>query len=102
MTTLELGVVPELGKMPEKMKAVVIRLNSPGGAVAPSQEIYEKVKAFKKPIVASMLVSVNGATLKRSKLNGFDYSASKNQIAIYGSATPKVGTNVVISYQKWK
>ena len=36
------------------VKAVVLRLNSPGGSVAPSQEIYEAVKDFKKPVVASM------------------------------------------------
>jgi len=36
------------------IKAVVLRLNSPGGAVAPSQEIYEAVKAFPKPLVVSM------------------------------------------------
>jgi len=44
------------------IKAVVLRLNSPGGAVAPSQEIYEKVKAFKKPLVASMgSIAASGA-----------------------------------------
>lgn len=44
------------------VKAVVLRLNSPGGAVAPSQEIYEAVKAFKKPVVVSMgSVAASGA-----------------------------------------
>jgi protease-4 len=46
------------------VKAVVIRLNSPGGAVGPSQEIYEAVKklAEKKPVVASMgAVAASGA-----------------------------------------
>src|SRR5690242_4379577 len=38
----------------DQIKAVVLRLNSPGGAVAPSQEIYEAVKSFKKPLVVSM------------------------------------------------
>ena len=28
------------------VKAIVLRVNSPGGAVAPSQEIYEKVKTI--------------------------------------------------------
>jgi protease IV len=37
-----------------RVKAVVLRLNSPGGSVAPSQEIYEAVRAMKKPVVASM------------------------------------------------
>ncbi len=37
-----------------RIKAVVLRLNSPGGAVAPSQEIYEAVREYKKPLVVSM------------------------------------------------
>ena len=36
------------------IKAVVLRLDTPGGAVAPSQEIYEAVKKYPKPIVGSM------------------------------------------------
>ncbi len=46
----------------DDIKAVVLRLNSPGGAVAPSQEIYQAVKAYKKPIIASMSsVAASGA-----------------------------------------
>jgi protease-4 len=38
------------------IKAVVLRVDSPGGVVAPSQEIYEEVKKFaaKKKIIVSM------------------------------------------------
>lgn len=38
------------------VKAIVLRVDSPGGAVAPSQEIYEEVRkaANKKPVVVSM------------------------------------------------
>lgn len=38
------------------IKAVIIRINSPGGSVAPSQEIYEGVQrlAKKKPVYVSM------------------------------------------------
>jgi len=36
------------------VKAVVLRINSPGGAVAPSQELYQRILAFKKPLVVSM------------------------------------------------
>ncbi|RME37338.1 MAG: signal peptide peptidase SppA [Deltaproteobacteria bacterium] len=38
------------------VKAVVLRINSPGGAVGPAQEIYEEVKklARVKPVVVSM------------------------------------------------
>jgi len=46
----------------KEVKAVVLRLNSPGGAVAPSQEIYEAVKKFPKPLVVSMgSVAASGA-----------------------------------------
>ncbi len=48
----------------QEVKAVVIRLNSPGGAVAPSQEIYEAIRSLakKKPVFASMSsVAASGA-----------------------------------------
>jgi protease-4 len=46
----------------KEIKAVVLHLNSPGGVVAPSQEIYEAVKKFPKPLVVSMdSVAASGA-----------------------------------------
>jgi protease-4 len=46
----------------DEIKSIVLRLNSPGGAVAPSQEIYQAVKDFKKPVVVSMSsVAASGA-----------------------------------------
>jgi len=47
----------------DSIKAVVLRVDSPGGAVAPTQEIYMELKRFvqKKPVVASMAtVSASG------------------------------------------
>ena len=40
----------------DSVKAIVIRINSPGGGVGPSQEIHEEVRKLKgkKPVVASM------------------------------------------------
>lgn len=42
----------------DSVKAMVVRINSPGGAVAPSQEIFEEIRKLRaesgKPIVASM------------------------------------------------
>lgn len=65
------GVIMDSKKIVKKLqrfeedgaiKAVVLRLNSPGGAVAPSQEIYQAVKNYKKPILASMgSVAASGA-----------------------------------------
>jgi protease-4 len=46
----------------DEVKAVVVRLNSPGGSVGPSQEIYQAVRKLKKPVVASMgSVAASGA-----------------------------------------
>lgn len=36
------------------IKALVIRLNTPGGSVAPVQEIHSELKKLEKPVVASM------------------------------------------------
>ena len=36
------------------VKAIVLRINSPGGSVAPVQEIHTELKKIEKPIVASM------------------------------------------------
>ncbi len=49
-------VTETLNKFKEdpNIKSLVIRINSPGGAVAPCQEIYKAVKAFNKPVVVSM------------------------------------------------
>jgi protease IV len=40
----------------DSIKAIVVRIDSPGGAVGPSQEIYEAVRKLhdKKPVVVSM------------------------------------------------
>ncbi len=40
----------------KRIKAVVLRIDSPGGVVGPTQEIYEEVKKFvlKKPLIVSM------------------------------------------------
>jgi protease IV len=36
------------------VKAIVLRVDSPGGLPVPSQEIYEELRRYKKPVVASM------------------------------------------------
>ena len=49
------GFLRELGQ-DDSVKGVLLRIDSPGGAVAPSQELYQAVKALaaKKPVVVSM------------------------------------------------
>lgn len=45
----------EMFREDKNCKAIILRVNSPGGSVAPSQEVYEKVKKVvaEKPVVAS-------------------------------------------------
>ena len=69
-------VVSELYKQSQddNIKGIVLRINSPGGAVGPSQDIYSAVRKLKakKPIVASMgTVAASGgfyAALGASKI----------------------------------
>ncbi len=52
------NIIDEIKKYAQdrSVKAIVLRIDSPGGAVAPSQEIYEEVRktAAKKKVVVSM------------------------------------------------
>src|SRR5690242_21399368 len=43
-------VVAEMKRLKEMpwVKAIVVRIDSPGGAVAPTQEIFEEIQRFKK------------------------------------------------------
>ena len=70
------------------VKAIVVRINSPGGAIAPSQEIYSEIRKIRarsdKPIVASMdSVAASG---------GYYIAAACDQIiANPGSITGSIG-----------
>lgn len=70
------------------VKAIVMRINSPGGAIAPSQEIYEAIRSTRtksgKPIVASLdSVAASG---------GFYIASACDQIvANPGSITGSIG-----------
>ncbi|HOP64665.1 MAG TPA: signal peptide peptidase SppA [Spirochaetota bacterium] len=73
------------------IRAVVLRINSPGGTVAATQEIYEKIMKLRKkniPVVASM------GDLAAS--GGYYVAAACNHIvANYGTVTGSIG---VIAY----
>lgn len=68
------------------IKAIILRVDSPGGAVAPSQEIYEEVKkaALKKKVIVSMgSVAASG---------GYYISSPANRIiANPGTLTGSIG-----------
>lgn len=75
----------------DSIKAVVVRINSPGGTVAATQEIYEKIMKLRKkniPVVASMGdVAASGGY--------YVASACNHIVANYGTLTGSIG---VIAY----
>jgi protease-4 len=76
----------------DDIRAVVLRVDSPGGVVAPSQEIYEEVKKFaaKKKIVVSM------GSLAAS--GGYYISAPATMIfANPGTITASIGVIIKLS-----
>ena len=70
----------------EGIKAVVVRIDSPGGAVAPTQEIYEEIEKLKKkkPVIASLgSIAASG---------GYYIASASNQIvANPGTLTGSIG-----------
>ena len=77
------------------VKALVLRINSPGGAVAPSQEIYEEILKFrkKKKVVASLgTVAASGAY--------YIASAADRIVANPGTLTGSIG--VIIQFPMLK
>jgi len=79
------------------VKAIVMRINSPGGAIAPSQEIYEAIRNIrgesKKPVIASLdSVAASG---------GFYIAAACDRIvANPGSITGSIG--VILQWMEIK
>ena len=77
----------------ESIKAIVLRINSPGGSVAPVQEIYSELKKLEKPIVASM-----GST---AASGGYYIAAIADEIlANPGTLTGSIG--VIMQFTKIK
>ncbi|HSY48391.1 MAG TPA: signal peptide peptidase SppA [Thermoanaerobaculia bacterium] len=79
------------------VKAIVVRINSPGGAIAPSQEIYEEIRNVRarsgKPIIASLdSVAASG---------GYYIAAACDSIvANPGSITGSIG--VILQWMEMK
>lgn len=75
----------------KKIKAIILRIDSPGGAVAPSQEIYREIIKIKKekPIIASI------GTLGASG-GYYIASAATKIVASEGSITGSIG--VIIQF----
>lgn len=77
----------------EKVKGFIIRVNSPGGGVAPSQEIYKYIKNLDKPVYAAM------QSLAAS--GGYYVSVAADKIyALPGTITGSIG--VIIRFPNMK
>ena len=77
----------------DNVKAIILRINSPGGSVAPSQEIYEKVKRIKNDKIKPIITSVDNMAA-----SGGYYIAIGSDLIIanYGSIIGSIG--VIMSY----
>jgi len=77
----------------EKVKGFIIRVNSPGGGVAPSQEIYRYIKKIDKPVyVAMQSLAASG---------GYYVSIAADKIyALPGTITGSIG--VIIKFPNMK
>lgn len=77
----------------EKVKGFIIRVNSPGGGVAPSQEIYKYIKNLDKPVyVAMQSLAASG---------GYYVSVAADKIyALPGTITGSIG--VIIKFPNMK
>ena len=77
----------------DNVKAIILRINSPGGSVAPSQEIYEKVKRIKNDKSKPIITSVDNMAA-----SGGYYIAIGSDLIVanYGSIIGSIG--VIMSY----
>jgi protease-4 len=77
----------------QTVKAIILRIDSPGGSVAAVQEIYDELKKLEKPIVASM-----GNT---AASGGYYIACASDQIiANRGTLTGSIG--VIMRFMKMK
>jgi len=68
----------------DNVAAVVVRVDSPGGAVGPSQEIYQMLREYPKPVVVSMrAIAASGAF--------YLASAADRVLANAGTLTGSIG-----------
>lgn len=77
----------------DKVKGFILRINSPGGAVGPSQEMYSYIKHMEKPVyVAMRSLAASG---------GYYVAAAADKIyALPGTITGSIG--VIIKFPNFK
>lgn len=84
------GVIEEIHqyKKDPKIKAILLRINSPGGGVVPSQEIYEEVKKIREEGQKKIVVSMGSVAASGGY---YIASASDRIVANPGTLTGSIG-----------
>jgi hypothetical protein len=54
------------------------------------------------PVSASLRVALNGVSIKRGLLNGFNYMQSANSLVFYGTFSWPKGSTLTVTYSRWK
>jgi hypothetical protein len=60
------------------------------------------LKPTGRPIATSLMVAVDGISLVRGPVQGFNYVPSVNSLSFPSTAIINKGSSVVVSYQRWK
>ena len=77
----------------DNIKAIVLRINSPGGSVAPSQEIFHKVNNIKSSKVKPIITSVGNVAA-----SGGYYIAIGSDVIVANSGSIVGSIGVIMSY----
>ncbi|KHD89540.1 MAG: hypothetical protein OM95_02875 [Bdellovibrio sp. ArHS] len=62
-------------------------------------QILTDFKLSKKPLVETITVKINGVSIPRSNVNGWDYIESLNAIRFYGSAVPAADASIKVDFK---
>ncbi|MBV2167978.1 MAG: hypothetical protein KUL82_04645 [Bdellovibrio sp.] len=62
-------------------------------------QILTDFKLSKLPLVETITVSINGQSVPRSNVNGWDYIESLNVIRFYGSAVPSADASIKVDFK---
>ncbi|MGZ3773248.1 MAG: hypothetical protein ACXVCY_02225 [Pseudobdellovibrionaceae bacterium] len=62
-------------------------------------QILTDFKLSKKPLVQSITVTINGHSIPRSNVNGWDYIDALNVIRFYGSAVPPADASIKVDFK---
>ncbi|MGZ3769659.1 MAG: hypothetical protein ACXVCP_08760 [Bdellovibrio sp.] len=62
-------------------------------------QILTDFKLSKKPVVDTIVVKINGETIPRNTVNGWDYIETLNVIRFYGSAVPAADASIKVDFK---